>query len=223
MDDDLGFESTTASKASRSAKQGRRAQAKGVTPPDAPTFEDESPRSTKPTKKSPEDMDGPPKPSRISGWGEDAPRKSRKLGEGFEQFEDEQDVLFGIDDEFGERLRPKSPDNDSDNEIPVIPDLEDQQDDDITSSIAVAPNVAVNRVATYRELDNDLLRQAAFLTLDNEIDLKLLTKSLSTEADLIEDDKPWDWDRLFTEVTSEILSQMENTEEPEASEQQQAL
>ncbi|XP_033734470.1 intraflagellar transport protein 43 homolog isoform X4 [Pecten maximus] len=210
MDDDLGFESTTASKASRSAKQGRRAQAKGVTPPDAPTFEDESPRSTKPTKKSPEDMDGPPKPSRISGWGEDAPRKSRKLGEGFEQFEDE-------------RLRPKSPDNDSDNEIPVIPDLEDQQDDDITSSIAVAPNVAVNRVATYRELDNDLLRQAAFLTLDNEIDLKLLTKSLSTEADLIEDDKPWDWDRLFTEVTSEILSQMENTEEPEASEQQQAL
>ncbi|XP_069116145.1 intraflagellar transport protein 43 homolog A-like isoform X2 [Argopecten irradians] len=210
MDDGLDFEGTTTSKASRSAKQGRRAQPKGVTPPDAPAFDDDSPRSNKPTKKSPEDMGGPPKPSRVSGWGEDAPRKSRKLGEGFEQFEDE-------------RLRPKSPDNDSDNEIPVIPDLEDQQDEDITSSIAVAPNVAVNRVATYRELDNDLLRQAAFLTLDNEIDLKLLTKSLATEADLVEEDKPWDWDRLFTEVTSEILSQMENTEEPEAPEQQQAL
>ena len=26
-------------------------------------------------------------------------------------------------------------------------------------------SVAVNRVATYRELDNDLLKQAAFLTL----------------------------------------------------------
>lgn len=26
-------------------------------------------------------------------------------------------------------------------------------------------SVAVNRVATYKELDNDLLRQAAFLTL----------------------------------------------------------
>ncbi|XP_060077524.1 intraflagellar transport protein 43 homolog [Ylistrum balloti] len=210
MDDDLAFENTTASKPSRSAKQGRRAQSKNVTPPDAPAFEEDSPRATKPQKKSPEDMGGPPKPSRVSGWGEDAPRKSRKLGEGFEQFEDE-------------RLRPKSPDNDSDNEIPVIPDLEDQQDDDITSSIAVAPNVAVNRVATYRELDNDLLRQAAFLTLDNEIDLKLLTKSMSTEADLLEEDKPWDWDRLFTEVTSEILMQMENTEEPDVSEQQQSL
>ncbi|XP_021341915.1 intraflagellar transport protein 43 homolog isoform X3 [Mizuhopecten yessoensis] len=173
MDDDLSFENTTASKSSRSAKQGRRAQSKGVSPPDAPAFEDESPRSTKPPKKSSEETDGPPKPSRVSGWGEDAPRKSRKLGEGFEQFDDE-------------RLRPKSPDNDSDNEIPVIPDLEDQQDDDMTSTIAVAPNVAVNRVATYRELDNDLLRQAAFLTLDNEIDLKLLTKSLSAEADLVE-------------------------------------
>ncbi|XP_021341914.1 intraflagellar transport protein 43 homolog isoform X2 [Mizuhopecten yessoensis] len=176
MDDDLSFENTTASKSSRSAKQGRRAQSKGVSPPDAPAFEDESPRSTKPPKKSSEETDGPPKPSRVSGWGEDAPRKSRKLGEGFEQFDDKQN----------ERLRPKSPDNDSDNEIPVIPDLEDQQDDDMTSTIAVAPNVAVNRVATYRELDNDLLRQAAFLTLDNEIDLKLLTKSLSAEADLVE-------------------------------------
>ena len=31
--------------------------------------------------------------------------------------------------------------------------------------IVVCFSVAVNRVATYRELDNDLLRQAAFLTL----------------------------------------------------------
>ncbi|KAK3093318.1 hypothetical protein FSP39_014030, partial [Pinctada imbricata] len=71
-------------------------------------------------------------------------------------------------------------------EIPVIPDLEEQQDDDLTTKVAYAPNVAVNRVATYRELDNDLLRQAAFLTLDNEIDLKLLTKCLSPEADIID-------------------------------------
>ena len=44
----------------------------------------------------------------------------------------------------------------------------------------------MNRVATYRELDNDLLQHAQFLSLDNEVDLKLLAKSLSAEADVQE-------------------------------------
>ena len=47
-------------------------------------------------------------------------------------------------------------------------------------------SVVVNRVATYRELDNDLLKHAQFLTLDNEIDLKLLARGLSSEADVHE-------------------------------------
>ena len=47
-------------------------------------------------------------------------------------------------------------------------------------------SVVVNRVATYRELDNDLLKHAQFLTLDNEIDLKLLARGLSSEADVQE-------------------------------------
>ena len=32
----------------------------------------------------------------------------------------------------------------------------------------------------------------------------------------IQDDKPWDWDRLFTEVTSELLTQWEQTEASES-------
>lgn len=209
MNDDFDFgESKAGTKGA--AKTGRRAQqSKPLNPPDAPDFEasvENSPQMTKarrPVRQ--EESDEPPKPSRVSGWGEDNPRKSRKLGEGFENFEDSKT----------ERLRPRTPedDNDSDTDIPVIPDLEEQQDDDIQVKVAIAPNVAVNRVATYRELDNDLLRQAAFTTLDNDIDLKLLTKNLSTEADLIEEDKPWDWDRLFTEVTSELLSQIDSIEE----------
>lgn len=204
MSDDLGFEESAASR--RSAKQGRRAagsrQAKA---PAAPEFE-QTGGSDSPQPATEVDS-GPPKPNRVSGWGEDAPRRrGRNLGEGLEQFEDE-------------RLRPRSPEksDESDNDIPVIPDLEEQQDEDITQTVASAPNVAVNRVATYRELDNDLLKQAAFLTLDNEIDLKLLTKSLSTEADLVEEDKPWDWDRLFTEVTSELLTQWEKSEQQDTS------
>lgn len=202
MNEEFGFDGESSK---RSAKKGRRAERSAKAPP-APDFEPAGNDSPQPP--APLD-DGPPKPNRVSGWGEDAPRRrGRNLGEGFEQFEDE-------------RLRPRSPEksDESDNEIPVIPDLEEQQEDDLTQKIAYAPNVAVNRVATYRELDNDLLKQAAFLTLDNEIDLKLLTKSLSTEADLVEEDKPWDWDRLFTEVTSELLTQWEKNEQSEPNDQ----
>ncbi|XP_046342784.2 intraflagellar transport protein 43 homolog B-like isoform X2 [Haliotis rufescens] len=195
-DEDLDFQPTAKS---RSAKQGRRAQRS------AAAVDDDGPEEDAPVSQPPSNKDGPPgRPSKaVSGWGEEAPRKSRsrQLGEGFEPFEDE-------------RLRPRSPDqeSDSDQDIPVIPELEDQQEEDMSTKVAVAPNVAVNRVATYRELDNDLLRQAAFLTLDNEIDLKLLTKAVSPEQDLIEEDRPWDWDRLFTEVTSEMISDVEKEE-----------
>ncbi|XP_046342791.2 intraflagellar transport protein 43 homolog B-like isoform X3 [Haliotis rufescens] len=182
-DEDLDFQPTAKS---RSAKQGRRAQRS------AAAVDDDGPEEDAPVSQPPSNKDGPPgRPSKaVSGWGEEAPRKSR------------------------ERLRPRSPDqeSDSDQDIPVIPELEDQQEEDMSTKVAVAPNVAVNRVATYRELDNDLLRQAAFLTLDNEIDLKLLTKAVSPEQDLIEEDRPWDWDRLFTEVTSEMISDVEKEE-----------
>nr|XP_022331566.1 intraflagellar transport protein 43 homolog A-like isoform X2 [Crassostrea virginica] len=212
MEDELDFDS--AAKPSRDAKRGRRAGvSKPTNPPDAPAFESpaDSPQPTRSKAARDQDEGGPPpKPSRMSGWGEENPRKSRKLGEGFE-----------FDDVNNERLRPHSPDreDESDNDIPVIPDLEDQQEEDMSTKIAVAPNVAVNRVATYRELDHDLQKQAAFLTLDNEIDLKLLTKSLSADADLLEEDKPWDWDRLFTEVTSELFTQTEQTEENDIGDQ----
>ncbi|KAH3844982.1 intraflagellar transport protein 43 homolog A-like isoform X2 [Dreissena polymorpha] len=195
MNEDIGFDND-ASK--RDAKKGRRAQPAKA--PATPEFESTGNQSPQNTHAEASD-DGPPKPNRVSGWGEDAPKRPRRApGTGMETFEDE-------------RLRPHTPESEgSDNDIPVIPDLEDQQEEDITQTIASAPNVAVNRVATYKELDNDLLKQAAFLTLDGEIDLKLLTKSLSTEADLVEEDKPWDWDRLFTEVTSELLTQWEKSD-----------
>ena len=43
----------------------------------------------------------------------------------------------------------------------------------------------MNRVATYKELDTDLFRHAAFATLD-DIDLRLLTKCMSPEQEIKE-------------------------------------
>ncbi|KAJ6661256.1 hypothetical protein lerEdw1_015393 [Lerista edwardsae] len=92
-------------------------------------------------------------------------------------------------------------------DIPVIPDLEEVQEEDFAMQVAAPPSVQVNRVLTYRDLDNDLMKYAAFQTLDGEIDLKLLSKVLAPEQEVREDDVSWDWDHLYTEVASELLSE----------------
>ena len=58
-------------------------------------------------------------------------------------------------------------------EDPIIPDLDDVEQEDFALTVADAPSVAVHRVATYKELDNDLFKHAAFATLE-EIDLRLV-------------------------------------------------
>ncbi|OXB73037.1 UNVERIFIED_CONTAM: hypothetical protein H355_016466 [Colinus virginianus] len=92
-------------------------------------------------------------------------------------------------------------------DIPVIPDLEEVQEEDLAMQVAAPPSVQVNRVLTYHDLDKDLKKYAAFQTLDGEVDLKLLTKVLAPEHELREDDVCWDWDHLFTEVSSELVTE----------------
>lgn len=132
--------------------------------------------------------DIPPRPSkRTAGWGEDRLKKKSPT-------EPEDD-----------RLKQNAHDDDSSElDLPVIPDLDDVQEADMANQIAQAPSVTVNRVATYKELDYDLLKHAAFLTLDNETDLKVLAKALHAETEVLEPDQAWEWERLFTEVSSEL-------------------
>lgn len=134
---------------------------------------------------------GPPAGRRAGGWA-----NSAKTGD------------FGPPLEDKRFLR----DSDSDTEIPVIPDLDEVVEEDFTQQIAQAPSVAVNRVATYKELDSDLLRHAAFSTLD-DIDLRLLTNCLSNEADIREPDVEWKWDTVFTEVSSELRNEWDPNDE----------
>ena len=93
--------------------------------------------------------------------------------------------------------------SDDEEGIPIIPDLDDVRDEDMAFTVAEAPSVTVNRVATYKELDNDLLKHVAFATLD-DIDLKLLTKRMAPEAALKEPDEAWHWDVVFAEVSGEL-------------------
>ncbi|XP_047013745.1 intraflagellar transport protein 43 homolog isoform X2 [Ictalurus punctatus] len=101
--------------------------------------------------------------------------------------------------------------------IPVIPDLDEVQEEDLTMQVAAPPSIQVNRVMTYRDLDNDLMKYSAFQTLDGEIDLKLLTKVLAPEQEVREEDVGWDWDHLFTEVSSELQTEWDQGEREEQS------
>ncbi|XP_041903210.1 intraflagellar transport protein 43 homolog [Corvus kubaryi] len=106
------------------------------------------------------------------------------------------------------RLRQQTVEaSDDGGDIPIIPDLEDVQEEDLAMQVAAPPSVQVNRVLTYHDLDKDLMKYAAFQTLDGEVDLKLLTKVLAPEHELREDDASWDWDHLFTEVSSELVTE----------------
>ncbi|XP_030070872.1 intraflagellar transport protein 43 homolog isoform X2 [Microcaecilia unicolor] len=147
----------------------------------------------------------PPKPARRQGvWADDAPGFTKTVKKAAEEMEEQrfrQQSLEGSDEE---------------GDIPVIPDLEEVQEEDLAMQVAAPPSVQVNRVMTYRDLDNDLMKYAALETLvneslrsqeDTEIDLKLLTKVLAPEQEVREDDVVWDWDLLYTEVSSELLTE----------------
>ncbi|XP_063070321.1 intraflagellar transport protein 43 homolog A-like [Engraulis encrasicolus] len=146
----------------------------------------------------------PPKPPRRQGgWAEETTGSgSAKSGR--------RQTLDEVEDH---RLRPQSPQrSDSDGDIPVIPDLDEVQEEDLTMQVAAPPSIQVNRVLTYRDLDNDLMKYSTFQTLDGEIDLKLLTEVLAPEQEVHEDDVGWDWDHLLTEVSSELQTEWDHGE-----------
>ncbi|KAL2081159.1 hypothetical protein ACEWY4_023012 [Coilia grayii] len=146
----------------------------------------------------------PPKPPRRQGgWAEETTgSSSAKSGK--------RQTLDEVEDH---RLRPQTPQrSDSDGDIPVIPDLEEVQEEDLTMQVAAPPSIQVNRVLTYRDLDNDLMKYSTFQTLDGEIDLKVLTEVLAPEQEVHEDDVGWDWDHLLTEVSSELQAEWDHGE-----------
>ncbi|KAG8037602.1 hypothetical protein G9C98_005813 [Cotesia typhae] len=91
--------------------------------------------------------------------------------------------------------------NESD-DIPVIPDIEEIQDESI-SNVSNAPSVGINRVTAYKELDSDLLKNATFVLLDN-VNLSILTEKLYPEKLIKETDDVWNWEYLFAQVSSEL-------------------
>ncbi|XP_064394819.1 intraflagellar transport protein 43 homolog [Halichondria panicea] len=133
-------------------------------------------------------QDGPPQPRRTGRWaesmsGRDKGRKPRD--------QEEEDERLKIHD-------------DSDDGLQAVPDLDDVQEEELTTQVALPPSVTVTRVATFKQLDSDLHKHAGLFTLDGMTDMKILTKGLLSEAEVTEEDKPWEWNRLLAEISSDI-------------------
>uniref|UniRef100_A0A1A7XMY3 Intraflagellar transport 43 homolog n=2 Tax=Iconisemion striatum TaxID=60296 RepID=A0A1A7XMY3_9TELE len=197
MDDSFHVEDGAAAK--HIAKSGRRARLA------ADQLSSEESRH----RKSSSSLEGSSsKPTRRQGgWAEESSGSGSAKSSRRPPAEDQED----------HRLRPQTPQgSDDEGDIPVIPDLEEVQEEDLTMQVAVPPSIQVNRVMTYRDLDSDLKHFSAFQTLDGEIDLKLLTKVLAPEQEVSEDDASWDWDHLFTEVSSELQMEWDQGEDKES-------
>ena len=90
---------------------------------------------------------------------------------------------------------------DDEDTIPVIPDIEDLQDQDFIQQTAEAPTVEINRIDNLEELDKKV-RKTPFLSSSNDkIDLTILAINVCLPEDKIrENDIPWTWDSLITDI-----------------------
>ena len=97
-------------------------------------------------------------------------------------------------------------DDDEGDDIPVIPDLEEEEDEVVEADIANAPKAQARRMSSIRELDLDIklsLRDHVSAGVE-WIDLSLLTSSLAPQQNVGEQDIPWDFDDLFERVAQDI-------------------
>ncbi|KAL6259919.1 intraflagellar transport protein 43 homolog A [Pogonomyrmex barbatus] len=133
------------------------------------------------------------------------PPRSRKTGWGDELKSGKSKTASNIIEQ--ERFRVIEKEEQED-DIPVIPDLDEIQEDNISSEIASAPTVNANRVTAYEELDTDLVKNAAYTSLDG-VSLSLLADRLYNENLVKEPDEVWNWNLLFTQISSEINSEMQ--------------
>lgn len=91
--------------------------------------------------------------------------------------------------------------DDREDTVPMIPDLDQVQEEDLIMKTAEAPSVAMNTLLSYQELSRDLLKHAAFSSLD-DINLIPLTRFLLPERVVREPDLPWNWDNLIADLSS---------------------
>lgn len=90
-----------------------------------------------------------------------------------------------------------------------IPSLEDLN---LVEETSHAPQVAVNTLASYQDLEHDRARHLLGSAV-NGIDISLLVGRILPERELIEKDEPWTWNELISNISSRLQAQSEEDSE----------
>ncbi|XP_055920048.1 intraflagellar transport protein 43 homolog [Eupeodes corollae] len=187
----LSIRKTTARKGRRSSQQ-KQQSGSSTTTPEKDISLDLSIDINQDTTTDSSDSKLPPR--RISGgWADSGLKSSKNRNKNL------------LEDERFRHSQKSSDSSPPEDDIPIIPDLDDVKDEIIMNEIVEPPSVVVDRVVTLKELNSDLLSQNAFSAIE-DVDLTILTRCLQTQDSLDEEDEVWEWDKLFTDVTAEIHS-----------------
>jgi len=95
----------------------------------------------------------------------------------------------------------------------MIPCLEEEEEEDITRTVAAAPRVALHRLVSLRELDHDKLFNLMPQKGQQPIDLSLLMSHLSPQGQLSEPDEEWDYDLLVKSLKEELQKERDVLED----------
>ncbi|ODM90171.1 Intraflagellar transport protein 43 B [Orchesella cincta] len=85
--------------------------------------------------------------------------------------------------------------------VEFIPDLDDVREEDLQGTVASAPAYEIQRMASLKELDEELMQSKPFSVVDG-VNLRKLCKFIVPEKQLMEHDELWTWDSLYTEIIS---------------------
>lgn len=84
-------------------------------------------------------------------------------------------------------------------DMPIIPDIDDLRDQDFIQQPADAPSIEINQIGNLDELENKV-RKLPFLETSTKVDMSLLANVCLPEDKVRENDVPWTWDSLITDV-----------------------
>jgi len=114
---------------------------------------------------------------------------------------------FAVEDigETAEQKRRNQHFKDDDNDILIIPDLEEDLEEDLTTQVASAPKNTARRVQSMRELDHDI-KYTLPTNVQNGLDLSILTSCLSPQPLVQESDELWEFDSLLQFVSQELTA-----------------
>lgn len=96
----------------------------------------------------------------------------------------------------------------------IIPDLESEEEEDLTKQVASAPRNTQRRVQTMNELDDDIKYTVPSAT-SGGVDLSLLTAALSPSDALQEEDTLWEFDTLLQRVAQAMQADLDKLADDE--------